>query len=151
MQKITPFLWFDGDAEEAAAFYVSVFKRSRIVSTMPGPNGKALTVAFELEGQRFVALNGGPQYQFTPAISFYVDCETQAEVDALWAKLTDGGAEVQCGWLTDRFGVSWQIVPSVLMTLLSDPDPEKAGRVMQAMLKMVKLDIAALQRAHAGE
>lgn len=153
-QKITPFLWFDTQAEEAMNFYVSVFKNSRVGSVTrygaagPGPEGSVMTCTFELEGQEFVALNGGPHYAFTPAISFVVNCSTQDEVDELWQKLSAGGNPVQCGWLTDRFGVSWQIVPSVLGKLLNDPDPAKSQRVMQAMLGMIKLDLAALQRAY---
>jgi predicted 3-demethylubiquinone-9 3-methyltransferase (glyoxalase superfamily) len=157
MQKITPFLWFDGKAEEAAAFYISIFRYSRIVDISrygeagPGAAGSVMLVTFELEGQRFIALNGGPHFSFTPAVSFFVSCETQEEVDALWAKLcADGGEAVRCGWLKDRYGLSWQIVPAVLGELLRDSDTEKARRTMAAMLAMRKLDIAALQRAHAG-
>ena len=151
MQKITPFLWFDGRAEEAMKFYVSIFKNSRIVSTMPGPDGKVLTGTFQLEGQQFMALNGGPQYKFTEAISLFVNCETQAEVDDLWTKLTEGGgAESQCGWLKDKFGLSWQIIPSTLGRLLGDKDRGKANRVMHAMLQMKKIDIAKLQQAYDG-
>jgi predicted 3-demethylubiquinone-9 3-methyltransferase (glyoxalase superfamily) len=156
MQKITTFLWFDGQAEEAANFYISIFKNSKVGRILrhgdagPGPKGSVLTVEFQLEGQQFVALNGGPQYQFTPAISLFVNCETQDEIDDLWEKLTAGGKEVQCGWLTDRFGVSWQIVPSILLNLLADQDAAKSQRVMQAMMKMVKFDIAALQKAAKG-
>jgi predicted 3-demethylubiquinone-9 3-methyltransferase (glyoxalase superfamily) len=156
MQKIVPFLWFDDRAEEAALFYTSIFKNSKITGISrysegaPRPAGMAMTASFELNGQEFVALNGGPEYQFTPAVSFYINCETQAEIDELWAKLTNGGQEGQCGWLTDKFGVSWQIVPTILGQLMSDPDPEKAARVTQAMMQMIKLDIPALQRAHAG-
>ncbi len=148
MQKITPFLWFDGNAEEAMKFYVSIFKNSKIVSTMPGQDGKVLTGTFELEGQQFMALNGGPKYKFTEAISLFVNCETQAEVDDLWNKLTEGGAESQCGWLKDKFGLSWQIIPSALGRLLGDKDRAKANRVMQAMLQMVKIDIKGLQQAY---
>jgi predicted 3-demethylubiquinone-9 3-methyltransferase (glyoxalase superfamily) len=154
LQKITPFLWFDGRAEEAANFYTSIFKHSKIVDVMrygeagPGAKGSVMAVNFELEGQRFSALNGGPHYQFTPAISFFVSCETQEEVDELWEKLLAGGEPNQCGWLRDKFGVSWQIVPSVLGRMLTDKDPAKSKRVMEAMLKMVKLDIAALERAY---
>jgi len=154
MPKITPFLWFDSQAEEAARFYTSIFPNSRIVSTTrygegaPMPKGSVMTVVFELDGQRFIALNGGPLFKFTEAISFSVDCKTQQEVDEYWAKLTAGGQESQCGWLKDKFGLSWQIVPTVLGELLSDPDPKKAKRAMQAMLKMKKLDVAALKRAH---
>ena len=157
MQKITPFLWFDGQAEQAANFYVSVFrKNSKILDVArygeagPGPKGSVMTVAFELEGQKFTALNGGPQYQFTPAVSFVVNCATQAEVDEYWKKLTEGGQEVACGWLTDKYGLSWQIVPTRLMELITDPDKKKAGRVMQAMLQMKKIDVAALERAARG-
>ena len=151
MQKITTFLWFDGNAEEAMKFYVSVFENSKIVSTMPGPDGKVLTGTFELEGQRFMALNGGPSFKFTEAISLFVNCETQAEVDELWSKLTAGGAESQCGWLKDKFGLSWQIIPSALGRLLGDKDRAKAGRAMQAMLQMRKIDIAKLQQAFDGK
>jgi predicted 3-demethylubiquinone-9 3-methyltransferase (glyoxalase superfamily) len=151
MQKITTFLWFDGQAEEAMTFYVSLFKNSRIVSTTPGPDGKMLTGTFELDGQRFMALNGGPKYKFTEAISLFVNCETQAEVDDLWRKLTaDGGAESMCGWLKDKYGLSWQIIPTALGRLLGDRDRAKAGRAMQAMLQMRKIDIAKLQRAFDG-
>jgi predicted 3-demethylubiquinone-9 3-methyltransferase (glyoxalase superfamily) len=151
MQKITPFLWLDGKAEEAMQFYVSIFKNSKIVSTMPGPDGKVLTGTFELEGQRFMALNGGPQFKFTEAISLFVNCETQTEVDELWNKLTQGGAESQCGWLKDKFGLSWQIIPSALGRFLGDKDRAKAGRAMQAMLQMKKIDIAKLQQAYDGK
>jgi predicted 3-demethylubiquinone-9 3-methyltransferase (glyoxalase superfamily) len=156
MQKITPFLWYDGQAEEAVNFYVSIFKNSKVVSVArygdggPGPKGSVMTAAFQLEGQDFVALNGGPQYKFTPAISFVVSCETQAEVDELWEKLSAGGRKDRCAWLTDKFGVSWQIVPTILSKLLQDKDPEKAKRVMQAMLQMDKIDIARLQQAYDG-
>ncbi len=155
-QKITPFLWFDDNAEEAAKFYTSIFKRSKITSVTrygdagPGPKGKAMSVAFELEGQPFMALNGGPGFPFTEAISLYVDCKTQKEIDTLWTKLTRGGKPSRCGWLQDRFGLSWQLVPSILGEYLADEDPEKAGRVMRAMLKMGKLDIASLKRAYRG-
>lgn len=152
MQKITPFLWFNDNAEEAANLYVSIFKNSKINSVIPGPNGKAMVVTFTLEGQDFTALNGGPLHPFTEAISLYVNCETQEEVDEIWNKLlADGGREDQCGWLKDKFGLSWQIIPAILPKLMSDPDPEKAGRVMQAMLKMVKIDGPALQKAYDGE
>lgn len=150
MQKITTFLWFDNQAEDAARFYTSIFKNSRIVSVMPGQQGTALSVTFELEGQQFMALNGGPLFTFTPAISLFVSCETQQEVDELWAKLCDGGKPSRCGWLEDRFGLSWQIVPTTLGMLLGDPDRAKAGRAMQAMLKMGKIDIDELQRAAHG-
>jgi predicted 3-demethylubiquinone-9 3-methyltransferase (glyoxalase superfamily) len=155
LQKITPFLWFDKNAEEAVNFYVSIFKNSKIERVTrygdagPGPKGTAMTVDFQLEGQTFVALNGGPEYKFTPAISFFVNCETQQEVDDLWEKLTAGGEEVACGWLKDRYGVSWQIVPTVLGALMQDQDPEKAQRVTEALFKMKKIDIKTLQEAHA--
>ncbi len=148
MQKITPFLWFDGKAEEAANFYTSIFKNSKRLSIMPGQDGAVLGVEFELAGQRFIALNGGPQFKFSPAVSFFVNCETQQEVDELWDKLSAGGKKLQCGWLEDKFGVSWQVVPTVLGELLRDNNREKAGRVMKAMLQMEKLDIAGLQRAY---
>jgi len=161
LQKITPFLWFDSQAEEAARFYTSIFKDSRIgkvarynkagEKAAGRPAGSVMTVEFQLEGQDFVALNGGPHYKITEAISFVVNCETQADVDYYWSKLSAGGKEVQCGWLTDKFGVSWQIVPTILPELLSDPDPAKSERAMRAMLKMVKLDITDLQRAAEGE
>jgi predicted 3-demethylubiquinone-9 3-methyltransferase (glyoxalase superfamily) len=153
MQKIRPFLWFDGRAEEAANFYVSVFKDGKIVGISrygDDEPGGVMTATFEIEGQEFVALNGGPQFTFTPAISFFVSCETQAEVDELWAKLTEGGEESQCGWLKDKFGVSWQIIPTTLMELMSDPDDEKSSHVMQAMLKMTKIDVQALKDAYDG-
>ncbi len=154
MPKITPFLWFNDQAEEAMNFYTSIFKNSKISSVSrygeggPGQPGSVMTATFELDGQEFMALNGGPLFTFTEAISFFVNCETQAEVDELWAKLTEGGEEVQCGWLKDRYGLSWQIVPSVLGELLNDPDAEKAGRVMNAMLQMKKIDIAGLRSAY---
>jgi predicted 3-demethylubiquinone-9 3-methyltransferase (glyoxalase superfamily) len=157
MQKITPFLWFDHEAEEAVNFYTSIFEDSRVkVVTRygeagPGPKGTVMTIAFELAGQEFVALNGGPQYKFTEAISFVVNCETQEEVDELWEKLSEGGTEIQCGWLKDKYGLSWQIVPMILFTFLQDKDPEKSQRVMKAMFPMKKLDIAALERAYRGE
>jgi predicted 3-demethylubiquinone-9 3-methyltransferase (glyoxalase superfamily) len=146
VQKITTFLWFDGKAEEAAEFYVSVFKNSRIVSLM-GPKGQAMSVTFELEGQQFYALNGGPHHSFTPAISLFVRCETQAEVDDLWEKLlAGGGREDQCGWLQDKYGLSWQVIPPILGQLLGDKDRDKANRAMQAMLQMKKIDIAKLKQ-----
>jgi len=148
MKKITPFLWFDDQAEEALNFYVSIFKNSKILSVSPGPNGKAFTVTCELDGQEITALNAGPEFKFTEAISFFVNCETQAEVNELWEKLTAGGEESQCGWLKDKYGLSWQIVPTALGRLLGDPDPIKAQNVMQAMLKMRKIDVAELQRAY---
>jgi predicted 3-demethylubiquinone-9 3-methyltransferase (glyoxalase superfamily) len=154
MQKITPFLWFNDQAEEAMNFYTAIFKNSKITSVSrygeggPGPQGSVMTATFELDGQEFMALNGGPLFTFTEAISFFVNCETQAEVDELWGKLTEGGEESQCGWLKDKFGLSWQIVPSVLGELLNDPDAEKASRVMNAMLQMKKIDIAGLRAAY---
>ena len=148
MQKITPFLWYNGDAEAAAEFYVSIFKNSKVLS-VSGPKGKAMSVTFQLEGQMFYALNGGPQYTFTPAISLFVSCETQQEVDELWQKLTAGGSEEQCGWLKDKFGLSWQIIPTVLGKMLTDKDPKKANAAMQAMLKMKKIEIEGLQQAYA--
>ena len=156
MQKITTFLTFNNQAEAAVNFYTSIFKNSKITSTsrypegIPWPNGVADDRAFELDGQEFVALNGGPTFNFSPGISLMVNCETQAEIDELWSKLTAGGKEVACGWVTDKFGVSWQIVPSILGKLMGDKDPAKASRVGQALMKMVKLDIAALKRAHEG-
>lgn len=157
MQKIAPCLWFENQAEAAVNFYLSVFKNSRILEVSrygeagPGPSGSVLTMMFELEGQEFMALNGGPAFTFSPAISFLVNCKTQEEVDDLWAKLSEGGEVEQCGWLRDKFGVSWQIVPTVLSELLNDPDPDKSQRVMKAMLQMVKLDIQALKQAYAGK
>jgi predicted 3-demethylubiquinone-9 3-methyltransferase (glyoxalase superfamily) len=156
MQKITPFLWFDDKAEEAANFYVSIFKNSKIgrVSRYgeggPGPKGSVMSVTFTLDGEEFSALNGGPVFSFTPAISFFVDCKTQAEVDELWEKLSAGGEKGQCGWLKDKYGVSWQIVPSGLGELLGDKDPVKAKKAMQAMMQMTKLDIEAMRRAAAS-
>ena len=156
MQKITPFLWFDTNAEDAANFYVSIFGNSRITHVSrygdagPGPKGSVMSATFQLNGQDFMALNGGPHYTFTPAISFFVSCETQAEVDELWEKLSEGGTKLQCGWLTDKFGLTWQIVPSVLVEMLGDKDAAKAQRVMQAMLQMDKIDISALEQA-AGQ
>jgi predicted 3-demethylubiquinone-9 3-methyltransferase (glyoxalase superfamily) len=152
MKKITPFLWFDTQAEEAMNFYVSIFKNTRVLSVTPGPNGIAQSVNFELEGQEFIGLNAGPQFKFNEAISFLVNCETQAEVDELWNKLTaDGGEESMCGWLKDKYGLSWQIIPTALGQMLNDPNPEKAGRVMQAMLKMNKIDIQGLKQAYDRE
>ncbi|MEO5712725.1 MAG: VOC family protein [Luteolibacter sp.] len=162
-QKITPCLWFDGNGEAAAEFYVSVFKNSKITDVSRyGEAGKehhgkepgtAMVVAFELDGQSFTALNGGPMFKFSEAISFQIDCETQEEVDHFWNHLSEGGPveAQQCGWVKDKFGVSWQVVPSILIELLGDPDREKAGRAMEAMMTMKKLDIAALKRAYAGE
>jgi predicted 3-demethylubiquinone-9 3-methyltransferase (glyoxalase superfamily) len=156
MQKITPCLWFDTEAEEAARFYTSVFPNSRIVDVTrygaagPRPEGMVMVVSFELDGQKFTAVNGGPQFTFDEAISFQVSCEDQEEVDAYWTTLSEGGEEGPCGWLKDKFGLSWQIVPTALTELLGDPDPEKAQRVMQAMLKMKKIEIDALERAAAA-
>jgi len=157
MQKITPFLWFDANAEEAVAFYTSVFKDSKVLATArygeagPGPKGSVMTMKFVLNGQEFIALNAGPHFQFNEAVSFVVNCETQQEVDDYWTKLTMGGKEVQCGWLKDKFGLSWQITPTILPQLLQDKDPQKANRVMHAMMKMVKIDIEGLKRAYNGE
>ncbi len=155
MQKITPFLWFDGNAEEAVNFYVSLFKNARITSVArfgdagPGQPGAVMTMGFELEGLEFVALNGGPEYKFTEAISLFVNCDSQAEVDQLWEKLTaDGGEPSQCGWLKDKFGLSWQIVPTAMMEIMQGPDSAGAQRAMAAMLKMTKLDLAELRRAY---
>jgi predicted 3-demethylubiquinone-9 3-methyltransferase (glyoxalase superfamily) len=154
MQKITPFLWYDNQAEEAANFYVSLFKNSKIVRMKrygdagPGPKGSVMIVSFELDGQQFTALNGGPSFKFTPAISLYVDCETQEEVDQLWEKLAEGGRKDRCGWLQDKYGLSWQIIPRALQQLMSDPDPKRSAGVMQAMLQMDKIDIAGLRRAY---
>ena len=150
MQKITPFLWFDGNAEEAMKFYTSIFKNSKIISTMPGPNGTIMGGTFVLDKQEFQALNGGPKYKFTEAISLFVRCETQPEIDEMWAQLSEGGQESMCGWLKDKFGLSWQIIPPVLGELLSDKDRAKTNRVMQAMLQMSKIDIAKLKQAHEG-
>jgi len=157
MQKIVTFLWFDDQAEEAANFYVSLFKNSRVLNVTrygdagPGPKGSVMSVTFQLEGQEFYALNGGPHFSFTPAISLFVNCETQPEVDGLWEKLLAGGGRPdRCGWLQDKYGLSWQIIPTALGKLMGDKDPEKSKRVMQAMLKMQKIDIAALQKAYNG-
>jgi predicted 3-demethylubiquinone-9 3-methyltransferase (glyoxalase superfamily) len=161
MQKITPFLWFNDQAEEAVKFYVSIFKQSKILKiaryneaarkASGRPKDSVMTIEFELDGQRFLALNGGPNFKFNEAISFVVHCETQAELDRFWKKLSaDGGQEIECGWLKDKYGVAWQIVPAILGDLVSDPDPEKSQRVMQALLKMKKLDIKKLKSAHAG-
>jgi len=154
MQKITPFLWFDGNAEEAMNLYVSVFKNSKIVNVRrygdagPGPKGSVMTGTFQIEGQEFFALNGGPKYKFTPAISLFVNCEIQEEVDELWDKLSAGGHKDKCGWLQDKFGLSWQIIPSVLGKMLGDKNPAKANRVMTAMLQMDKIDIKKLKQAY---
>jgi predicted 3-demethylubiquinone-9 3-methyltransferase (glyoxalase superfamily) len=155
-QKITTFLWFDSNAEEAAGFYTSIFPNSRITSIArfgdagPGPKGSVMLVRFELEGQEFLALNGGPAFKFTEAISLLVSCETQREIDDLWAKLTAGGQELACGWLKDKFGLSWQVVPTAFFRLVEDPDTEKSQRVMEAMLQMTKFDIARLEAAYRG-
>ncbi len=158
MQRISPFLWFDDKAEEAAVFYTSIFKNSKITTIVRygdsgaevtgRAKGTVMTVAFHLDGQEFVALNGGPQYKFTEAVSFVVNCQTQEEVDEYWKKLSDGGQEVQCGWLKDKYGLSWQIVPTILSEMLNDPDPKKADRVMKAMLQMKKIDIKGLKQAY---
>jgi predicted 3-demethylubiquinone-9 3-methyltransferase (glyoxalase superfamily) len=147
MQTITPFLWFDGKADEAMKFYVSVFKNSKVTNVTRGPNGTVMSATFELDGQRFMALNGGPMFTFTPAISFFVNCDTQSEVDELWEKLSEGGKKERCGWLKDKYGLSWQVVPAILGKLLQDKDAEKAKRVVAAMLQMDKLDIEQLSHA----
>jgi len=157
IQKISPFLWFDTQAEEAVNFYISIFEDSRVKTVTrygdagPGPAGSVMTISFELAGQEFVALNGGPIYKFTEAVSFVVNCETQEEIDRMWAKLSEGGSDIQCGWLKDKFGLSWQVVPVALFEFLRDPDPVKTQRVMRAMFQMVKLDLATLERAYKGE
>jgi predicted 3-demethylubiquinone-9 3-methyltransferase (glyoxalase superfamily) len=154
MQKITPFLWFDDKAEEAMNFYVSIFKNSKVGKVTrygeagPGPKGTVMSATFQLDGQDFFALNGGPQFAFTPAISFFVNCETQQEVDEMWERLSEGGEKGRCGWLKDKYGLSWQVIPSVLGPMLHDKDPEKAKRVMQAMLQMNKIEIKGLQQAY---
>lgn len=154
MQKITPFLWFDGKAEEAMNFYTSIFKNSgvgnitRYGEAGPGPNGSVMSATFQLDGQDFIALNGGPAFTFSPAISFFVDCKTQEEVDELWERLSEGGEKLQCGWLKDKYGLSWQIIPTVLGEMLHGSDQVKSGRVMKAMLQMTKIDIDTLKRAH---
>lgn len=154
MHKITPFLWFDGKAEEAVKFYTSIFKNSKVGRVTrygegtPGPKGTVMTATFQLDGQEFMALNGGPQFSFKPAISFFVNCETQEEVDNLWEKLSEGGEKGRCGWLKDKFGLSWQIVPSALGQMLSDKNPQKSKSVMTALLQMNKLDIEGLKRAY---
>ncbi|MDO8989525.1 MAG: VOC family protein [Sideroxyarcus sp.] len=160
MQKITPFLWFDTEAEDAMNYYVSIFRNSRVLGVQRygeagarssgKPQGSVMTASFVLHGQEFVALNGGPDYRISPAVSFVVNCETQQEIDDLWTKLSAGGEEIQCGWLTDKFGVSWQVVPVVLGKLLDDPDAAKSEKVMQALLQMKKIDIAGLQHAYSG-
>ena len=157
MQKITPFLWFDNNAEEAMNFYTSIFKNSKVLTVSrypegsPGPAGTVMTAEFELEGQEFVLLNGGPRFQFTEAISFVVNCETQEEVDYFWEQLSEGGQKSRCGWLKDKFGLWWQVVPILLAELMNDKDPEKSKRVMQAMMKMDKIEIEPLKRAHEGK
>jgi len=149
MKKITPFLWFDTQAEEAMNFYVSVFKNSKVLNVSRGPDGKAFIVTFELDGQEFMALNAGPEFEFNESVSFYVDCEDQTEVDNLWNALTaDGGEESMCGWLKDKYGLSWQIIPRRLGELMDDPDPVKAERVRNAMLKMQKIEVETLERAY---
>ena len=156
MQKITPFLWFDGKAEDAMNFYIQIFKNSKILSTTlygedgPGPKGTVMSGIFYLDGQEFMALNGGPQFTFSPAISLFVSCETQEELDNFWEKLSEGGEKQICGWLKDKFGVSWQIIPSILGVMLNDPDPVKSKRVMKAMLQMKKIDIELLKQAYEG-
>ncbi len=156
-QKITTFLWFDNNAEEAVNFYVSIFKNSKVLNSIrygdvgPGPKGTVMTIEFQLDGQEFTALNGGPQFKFTEAVSLVVHCQTQEEVDYFWEKLSEGGRKVECGWLKDKFGLSWQIVPDILLALLQDSDTQKSQRVMQAMLQMKKLDIERLKRATAGQ
>ena len=155
MPKISPFLWFDTQAEEAANFYTSIFKNSKILKVTrygdagPGPKGGVMTVVFNLDGQEFTALNGGPHFKFTEAISFIVNCRTQEEVDTYWEKLVEGGKESRCGWLVDKFGLSWQIIPAALGEMLGDPDPAKAKRVMEAMLKMKKIDTVGLKKAYS--
>jgi len=157
MQKITPFLWFDDNAEEAANFYVSVFKNSKLLNVSrygdagPGPQGTVMTVEFEIDGLGFVALNAGPRFKFTEAISFVVNCETQEEVDYYWERLSEGGEKSRCGWLKDQFGLSWQVTPTILDKLMADKDPVKSQRVMERMLQMDKLDIEPLQRAYEGQ
>jgi predicted 3-demethylubiquinone-9 3-methyltransferase (glyoxalase superfamily) len=156
MQKITPCLWFDDQAEEATRFYVSMFKNSKIGKVShygeggPRPKGSVLTVSFQLDGQEFLALNGGPYFKFTEAISWIVNCKTQKEVDRLWEKLSEGGEKGQCGWLKDKYGMSWQIVPTVLFKMMSDPDPARSRNVFQAMMQMKKLDIKGLKKAYGG-
>ena len=156
MQKITPFLWFDNQAEEAMHFYVSIFKNStaggvtRYGEVGPGPKGSVMTATFEIQGQQFTALNGGPYFKFNEAVSFVVDCKDQAEVDEMWESLSEGGEKGQCGWLKDKYGLSWQVVPRTLIEFINDPDPAKSNRVMQAMMQMTKIDIEKLKQAYAG-
>jgi predicted 3-demethylubiquinone-9 3-methyltransferase (glyoxalase superfamily) len=155
--KITPFLWFNNEAEDAVNFYIAIFKNSKVLSMSrygaagPGPKGQVMSATFQLEGQVFYALNGGPLYSFTPAISFFVHCETQQEVDDLWEKLSEGGEKSRCGWLKDKYGLSWQIIPDILGQLLQNKDQAKAGRAMKAMMQMTKIDIKTLQQAFDGE
>ena len=157
MQKITPFLWFDTNAEEAVNFYISIFRNSKILSVArcgeagPGPKGSVLTVQFQLDGQQFIALNGGPNFKFNEAVSFTVSCETQSEIDEMWEKLSEGGEKGNCGWLKDRFGLSWQVNPPILAEMLQDKDAEKARRVIEAMMQMDKIDIQTLQHAYEGK
>ena len=157
MQRITPFLWFDNNAEEAVKFYTSIFKNSKTGKIAhygesgPGPKGSIVTIEFELNGQKFIALNGGPEFKFNESVSFMVECDSQQEIDYYWEKLTAGGQEVQCGWLKDKFGLSWQVAPTALLKMIADPDPVKADRAMAAMLKMVKIDLATVQRAYDGK
>jgi len=157
MQKISPFLWFNDNAEEAVNFYMSIFKNSKILGIArygdagPGPKGSVMTINFQLDGQEFIALNGGPHFTFNESISFSVDCETQEEVDELWEKLSEGGQKSRCGWLKDKYGLSWQVNPTILGQMLSDEDPEKAKRVMEAMLQMDKIDIKTLKKAYEGK
>ena len=153
-QRITPMLWYDGKAEEAANFYCAIFENSRVTKVSrygesgPGPKGSVMVAEFEIEGQKFTALNAGPQFKFNESVSFVISCQSQDEVDYYWDRLSAGGKEVQCGWLQDRFGLSWQVTPSILPRLLQDPDPAKSQRVMKAMLQMIKIDIAGLERAY---
>jgi predicted 3-demethylubiquinone-9 3-methyltransferase (glyoxalase superfamily) len=157
MQKITPFLWFNDNLEEAMNFYISIFKNAKVDWTRnygpegPGKEGSLMTATFELEGQKFMGINGGPVFQFTPAVSFFVNCKTQEEVDELWEKLSEGGEKVQCGWLKDKFGLSWQIVPAIMSEILNSSDKEASGRAMRAMMKMTKLDGNVLKKAYDGE
>jgi predicted 3-demethylubiquinone-9 3-methyltransferase (glyoxalase superfamily) len=157
MQKITPFLWFDANAEEAVNFYISIFRDSKILNVArcgeagPGPKGSVLTVQFQLDGQQFIALNGGPNFKFNEAVSFTVSCETQSEIDEMWEKLSEGGEKGNCGWLKDRFGLSWQVNPPILAEMLLDKDAEKARRVMEAMMQMNKIDIQTLKHAYEGK
>lgn len=157
MQKITPFLWFNDQAEEAMNFYISIFKNSKVINVSrcgdagPGPKGSVLTATFELNGQKFIALNGGPQFNFSEAISFLINCKTQKEIDDLWEKLSAGGTKSRCGWLKDKFGLSWQVIPTALAEMLQDKDPARSKRVMQAMLQMDKIDIAQLKQAYEGK